>query len=275
MQILQASVAVPDQSTQDLLVSLPVSDASRVPRESVNSGPFHLRVSTRHLQDRSTGDDLVGFASATDAQNQTLVDGGQASGTFQANAGDAGISATVEVTLSGRQIDMIARATNSSRDSRFVAFEWCPRFAAPQGDLNHLVLFVPSRVTPGANGETASTGVLAERFTADAGHPVGTQPFDLGFTRMGREFLSDGTYLRLQNGDRFYLRLIGLGDTLRSVRVQNDPATHSLLLSLSSLDPAAETEQRDQVLRPGQTMQWHLRMEVLPVKVPLAFENSH
>ncbi len=274
MQLLQATVAVPDQPAQDLLASVPVSDAARMPRGSVSGAPFHLRISTRHLQDKSTGEDLVGFAPASDAQNQTLVDGGQASGSFQNPSTAAGLSASLEITLSGRQIDLIARATNHSQDNRYVAFEWCPRFAAPDGDLNHMGFSVPSRGMTGANDEGSSGGILAARFAAEGGQPVGNQPFELRFTHLGRDFLSDGTFVRLQNGDRFYLRILGLGDTLRSVHARSDPATHSLLLELSSIDPAADAEQRDQTLRPGQTMQWHLRLEVLPVKTPQGLENA-
>ncbi|WP_419803957.1 hypothetical protein [Terriglobus sp.] len=264
MQLLQATVAVPDQPAQDLLASVSLSDAARMSPVSISSAPFHLRVSNHHVQEgKGNADDLIGFAPASNPQNQTLVDGGQASGTFQGTAARAGVSATIEVTLSGRQIDLITRATNNSQENRFVSFEWCPRFAAPDGNLNRLLLSVPSGSKIGADGESEAAGIASEH-----GQAIGDHPLDVHLTHLGHESLSDGTYVRLQNGERFSLRVIGLGDTLRSVHARSDPGTHTLLLSLSSLDPAAEAEQRDQTLRAGQTIQWHLRMEVLPVKAP-------
>ena len=269
MQLLQATVAVPDQPAQDLLASVPLSDVAGMAPTSISSAPFHLRISTHHVQagKSDAADDLVGFAPASNPQNQTLVDGGEASGTFQGTADRAGVSASIEVTLSGRQIDLVTRATNKSQQNRYVSFEWCPRFAAPDGNLNHLILSVPSRSAPGAGGDGQAAGVSSEH-----GQSVGDHPLDLHLTHLGREFLSDGTYVRLQNGDRFFLRVLGLGDTLRSVHARSDSATHTLLLSFSSLDPAAEPEQRDQILRAGQTIQWHLRLEVLPVKAAQAAE---
>ncbi|MBE7181603.1 MAG: hypothetical protein INR71_10420 [Terriglobus roseus] len=274
MQVLQTTVAVPDQNPRDLLVSVPLSDAARMPPESISSGPFHLRVSNRSLQEKGAGEDLIGTTPASDAQNQTLVDGGQATGTFTGTGSKAGVTATIEVTLSGRQIDLVARATNKSEESRFVAFEWNPRFAAPDGDLNQLGFSVPSQDTAGATGKQRSSGPGGQFLSATV-RPVGNQPFDFTFSHLDHEFLSDGTYLQLQNGKRFLLRIIGLGDALRSVRARNDAATHSLLLNLSSLDTAPEAEQHDQTLRPGQTVQWHLRMEVLPVKPPLSTDSAH
>lgn len=273
MQLLQAAVAVPDGPMQNLFASLPLSETTRVSPLSVNSAPFHVRVSTHHLQDKGNADDLIGLAPASKAQNQTLVDGGQASGTFQGTGAKADISATVEVTLSGRQIDLVARATNHSDQPRFVSFEWCPRFAAPDDDLNHLGLSVPSRSVLGANGEAVTDGTL-NGYSTENGRAVGTSAIDLRFTRLGREILSDGTYIRLQNGDRYYMRVVGTGDTLRSVHARSDPATKSLLLNLSSMDMAADPAERDQTLRPGQTVQWRLRMEVLPVKTSQAPENT-
>ena len=271
MQLLQAVVAVPDQSTQNLLASVPVSDAAQMPRDSVRSAPFRLRVSAHHLHGTASGEeDLIGLAPAADAKNQTLVDGGQATGTFATASGKNGVSATVEVTLSGRQIDIIARATNDAEENRFVAFEWSPRFAVPQGGQDGFRLYVPTRSAPGKSNGTASSAGPGGAFTADGGGAVGVIPFDLRFTLLGHDYLSDGTYIRLRNGQGFFLRILGLGDSLRSVHAINDPQTHTLLLAVSSMDTGGEAEQQDQILRPGQTMQWHLRLEVLSAKGPQA-----
>ena len=272
MQLLQAAVAVPDQSSQNLFASLSVSDAARVPPVGVNSAPFYVRVSQHHLQVNGAGDDIVNFAPASDTKNQTLVDGGQVTGSFQGDA-KAGTSATVEITLSGRQIDLIARVTNTTEENRFVAFEWAPRFAAPNGNLDQLGLLVPSSAVAGASSTSESKGTSVD-FSRNGGQPVGNRAIDFLFDHLGRDFLSDGTFVRLQNGNRFFLRIVGMGDTLRSVRAKSNPASQSLLLSLSSIDPSAETDRHDQTLRPGQTMQWHLRMEVLPVKSSQAPETS-
>lgn len=263
MQLLQATVAVPDQATQDLLASVSLSDASRIPVTGVNSALFHLRVSPRHLQDKSTGDDLIGFVPASDTHNQTLVDGGQASGSFQGTGTKAGVSGTIEVTLSGRQIDILAQGINSTHENRFVTFEWCPRFAAPDGDLNRLGLFVPLRTRAGAAN---TNGAGPADFSTGDGRPVGTVPFDLRFANLDREFLGEGGHIRLNEAGRYLLRIKGMGNALRSVHVQNDPGTHSLLLGFSSGDPSADAEDRDQMLKPGQTLQWHLRLEVMPLK---------
>ena len=270
MQILQTTVAVPDQPTQDLLDSAPLSDAARMPVTSIDSAPFHLRVSDHHLQEKSTGDDLISFLPATDTLNQTLVDGGQATGTFKGSGAKSGISVTLEVTLSGRQIDLIARATNETQDNRYVVFEWMPRFAAPEHDLNRLSLTIPSHVRVGGGA-----GVNGTDFSTKSGQRVGNAPFDVRFANLGHDLLTDGTFVRLQEADQYFLRILGMGDSLRSVRAKNDPATHSLMLALSSEDPSAEPEQRDQILRSGQHMQWHLRMEVLAVNARQAPEIAH
>lgn len=265
MQLLQAAVAVPNQSVQNLLSSVSVSDAARMTRESITSAPFHLRVSTHHLREKATNDeDLIGLMPATSAQNQTLVDGGMASGTFGSAKGKDGISATLDVTLSGRQIDMVAHATNNSEESRFVAFEWQPHFAVSK-TVTPVRLYVPSRNPPGRADRSPVSDPSAS-FTAEGGGTIGSTPFDLRFSLLAHDYLSDGTYLQLQNGDQYYLRILGLGDSLRSVHAVNDPATHTLLLGVSSMEFSGETEQQDQTLRPGQTMQWHLRLEVLTTK---------
>ncbi|GAA3768438.1 hypothetical protein GCM10022270_31680 [Terriglobus aquaticus] len=275
MQLLQASLAVPEQSVQDLLASVPVSDAAQMPPDRVTSAPFHLRISTHHLREKPAGDeDLIGLSPATDAKNQTLVDGGQAAGNFGSSNSRSGVSATVEITLSGRQIDMVARATNHSEEGRFVAFEWNPRFALSAIGGNQARLYVPSHTAPGKLPGSSATGPNG-KFAAEGGDALGEAPFDLHFTLLGHDYLSDGTYIRLQNGDRFYLRILGLGDSLRSVHAVNDPASHTLLLGVSSMDSSSEAEQQDQTLRPGQTMQWHLRMEVLAVKSPLGPDSAH
>ena len=265
MQLLQATVAGPDQPAQDLFLSPPLSDAARMPVTAVRSAPFHLHVGMHHLQEKSASDDLIAFAPASDAQNQTLVDGGQATGTFEGTE-KAGVSATVEITLSGRQIDLIARATNSTDENRFVAFDWSPRFLAPNNNLDQLGLAIPSR-RPAGTVAGASSPDKASGFSVGDGQPVGQRALDMRFSDLGHDFLSDGTYVRLQDDDRFVLRILGMGDSLRSVHATSDPSSHSLLLILSSMDTVAEPDQRDQTLRPHQTMQWHLRMDVQPVKV--------
>lgn len=262
MQLLQVIAGAPDGTQQNLLAAPPVSDVARMPKNQVTSAPFHVRVSTRHLQDPRSGEDLINLAAAGDTQNQTLMDGGLATGTYTGHGDVADVKATVEVTLSGREIDLTVRAASTANQNRFVSFEWNPRFAVPPGSAAPLRLFIPSR-TALQDGSPRSIAGTRFDFSAANGTEVGQEAFDVRYLALTHEFLGDATDVRMQTNPRHTVQIRGLGQSLRSLRARYDPGTHVLQLSISNMDPLADLAQRDQTLRPGQTLTWHLRLELL------------
>lgn len=270
MQVLQITIAVPDQGTRPLLLAPSVGEIAGAADPQLESAPFHLRVLPRHgVANKSAAEtDLIGNRSAENVQNVTLPDGGHAEGIFPSSVpgdGPTGMETSVSTSLSGRDFDVTVRATNNSSEIRSVALDWSPRFRVPGGSLSHFALVVPSQQR--LDGTAVRTVVgTPQDFSAERGTKLQNRNMDLTYVNLKRTFLGDGPVLRLLDLESgITLRMTALSTSIRSIRVHSDATQQALTLSFSNADAGASAADNEaQMLRPGQTLQWHLRVEVLP-----------
>lgn len=267
MQLLQITVAVPDHATRSLLLAPTAEEVAAMQKPVLDSAPFHLHVSFRHDLSNDAATDLIGLRQATNVQNLATADGGQAEGSFpSAISGDADpmIDTTVTTSLSGRSLDLVVSVANKGQESRAVTLDWSPHFRAPSGNLSHFAMIVPSKQK--ASGSTSQPiAGTPDDFSSDRGTKLSEGGIDATFVALKRDFLGDGPVLRLIDlDDGTTLRMTALSPSIRSIRARTDPKSGVLMLSFSTADPTATGADSDaQMLRAGQTLAWHVRMEVL------------
>ncbi len=269
MEFLQLTMAVPNRGTRNLLAAPSLAEAAFSASGLVTSGLFHLHVSTRREPHaKLLGEpDLMGFSPAQQATNRTTADGGEAAGNFPsagAEQASSGVEAESSVVFTGRALDVTVRLKNTSDANRYALLEWEPQFAAPDADLHHLALSIPSTARTQAAGTASHPGGGTD-FSSGDSRALEDRDSDVTYSALKREFLADGPVMRLSYlEDGVTLRISALSPMLRSVHVRTEAKTHVLALGLTSSDPSAGNgDEPEMVLRPGQTVLWRLRLEIV------------
>lgn len=266
MQLQQAIISVPGHGNTAIVQGPSLAEAAAMPPTALQTSPIHLYVSNTPFagHQESTAADLIGTAPATDVETETLPDGTQVSAKFPAVLpATPDVGAAVTAVLNGHVLDLNVSAKNNASSDRYVAFQWKPRFSLAGQNPSTTMLTLPSRQL--WNGSTQSAAAAAMDFASIGGKPLTTKPIDATLVNLHTEILADGPAVKivdLQNGT--LLRVTGSNPDIRTLRVVSDPVAQTLTLSFESIDPTPDGNRGGELLHPGKSMQWHIRIEVLP-----------
>jgi hypothetical protein len=260
MGILQLSLDLPGRDPQDLLVGTPISSLAPLlqpvtgaPKASLQYSPISLKVFP--LAGNSAGQEILGTQAAQDSRNDMTPGGTGATADFSATpvpgvAGIApppsGLQTKVSTSISERGFDLSITAKNVSSEAKAVVLSWTPTFAIPAKGPGSLRMTPPEMV-----GNTEKPSEI----------PLGAPEFHQTWRGLKYSYLSTGPELQLHNlADAYTLRLIALTPSIRSFRVDKPQDANAVSMTFSTEGPnGART-----AVGPGETLQWHLRIQVVP-----------
>lgn len=260
MGILQLSLDVPARDPQDLLLGTPIASMAPLlqpvtgaPKASLKYSPISLKVFSP--TGAPEGQEILGTQPAQDARNDMTPDGTGVIADFAAAPAPgpngiapppSGIQTKVSATISDRGCDLSITAKNVSDEAKSLVLSWTPQFAIPTKGLSSL------RVTP---PETAENAEKATEIALD------TPNFHRTWQGLRYSYLSSGPELRLHNlADGYTLRLMALTPSIRNFRVDVPQDGSAVSVTFSTEGPNGSKT----VVGPGETLQWHLRIQVAP-----------
>ncbi len=225
---------------------------------------------------------LLKQASSTRETN-IMPDGGEARASFQAGDFDGHWLSQTELTstveLNSTVIEMTVEARNTGSEPEPMGMGWHPRFAI-LGKRGQIVLHVPAtereeiadRATGLPSGRLLPVTGTAYDFAAKDGAPLGSMSLDDTFVHLKPGLMESGPmaeFIDPQSG--YKLRLTALSSNIKAMRVVA-PANEGYL----TIDPMfhyddpfgqewpKQTDTGIEVLQPGQTVQWKIRLEIAP-----------
>lgn len=235
----------------------------------------------------ATGGLLLG-AAADAASTAAMPDGGQAQAVFSGETwGGRWPSKTevkVSVLLSSRTIELTVTARNTGEAAEPVGIGWRPRFAIARGARAGVLLRIPAEAREEVRADGAPTGAMlpvagtAYDFTRDGGVALGEMGLDESFTSLEKGLLEPGPVAQLSDPASGYgLRMTVLSPAIKAIHVYA-PANGDFV----SIDPQFNLDDplgREWsggpggqlgdagmvVLAPGQTTQWRVRLEIVPL----------
>lgn len=230
-----------------------------------------------------------GLILATPSDSSTtsaLPDGGQAEATFHGFDG-SWLSTTdvkVAVLLSGHTMDLTVIARNTGSTPEPVGIGWRPRFAIQNGARARLRLHIPgeSIVETGGHRSAAPTGKLtpvahtAFDFSTPRGARLPDGAVDFCFTDLDEGVMDNGPAAELSDPlDGYKLRISALSPEIKAMRVimPADGSYISIDPQFNYPDPFGKqwtkpSETGMVVLQPGQSTEWKVRLEILPLSEP-------
>ena len=273
MRVLQLTASLPEKGN----VPLFPSPAPEQMRNTESEGAAFV-VMTDYGQKRGATLGSLGLASraADQVENNTMPDGGTAVARFypavnSAAAGapasetprENGIETSVSALLSGHALDLTVTARNVTEQPHTVILSWTPRFLAPSGNLRDYRLVVPSSDRIAGNGAKSVHG-SSEDFSGSEGAQLGDAPIDATFVNLKHSFLGNGPVAELRDmRNNVSLRLTALSPSIRSLHVATSPDGKSIELAYSTAEGGLHSASaNDSLLRPGQQMQWKVRVEI-------------
>ncbi|WP_047488659.1 hypothetical protein [Terriglobus sp. TAA 43] len=260
MGILQLSLDLPGRDPQDLLVGTPIPSLSPLlmpntgaPKASLKYSPISLKVFSP--ADSSEGQEVLAMQAAQDAHNEMTPDGTGATAGFSAEPAPgadgiapppSGLQTQVSTTISDRGYDLSITTKNVTGEPKSVVLSWSPQFAIPTKGLGSL------RITPPETAENAEKA---------AEIPLDTRDLHRTWHGLKYSYLSSGPELRLHNlADGYTLRLMALTSSIRNFRVDVPKDASAVSLTFSTEGPDGTKT----LIGPGETLQWHLRIQVAP-----------
>jgi aldose 1-epimerase len=223
------------------------------------------------------------LASPSDLSNtSTLPDGAQAEATFR-GIGEhwpSKMDVRIAALLSRHTLDLTVTVRNTGTAAAPVGIGWTPKFAIMKGARSQLRLRIPAEavVEQGKRQNGLPTGKLtpvlnsALDYTAPDGVPLSDAPMDTCFADLTQGVMDNGPAAELIDPLNGYkLRLTALSSEIKAVRV-TIPADGSYLSigpQFNYPDPFGHEWDRNGsgmvVLQPGQSTQWKVRLEILPL----------
>ncbi len=285
MRVLQLTVNLPEAGEVPLMIAPSLNelgDASGNEGESLGA-PFSVALDTRPKSGGSAPNpDLLGRA-ADAVESNAMPDGGSATAKFYPTVTDPdgttrehGIQVTVNVLLSGRAVDLMMTARNLTSEPHDVVLRWGPRFRAASGNLQDLRLLVPSSERRLGNSATSVHG-SAEDFSGASGAQLGKAALNATYVNLKRSFLGNGPVVELRDmHNAFGLRLTALSPSIHSLHVETSPDGKTVQLAYSTAEAAGPRAEVPGVppLRPGQQMQWKVRLELAPLAADKALPQT-
>jgi hypothetical protein len=225
------------------------------------------------------------LATPSESSNSsTLPDGGQAEANF--NGFDDHWPSTMDVRtaalLSGHTVDLTVVVRNTGSTAEPIGIGWRPRFAIQNGARSRLRLHIPgeSVVEQGGRRSGIPTGRLtpvahtAFDYSAPGGAKLPDDSMDICFADLQQGVMDNGPAAELSDPLNGYkLRLTALSPEIKAIHVTM-PADGSYI----SIDPQFNYpdpfgHEWDKaggtgmvVLQPGQSTEWKVRLEILPLK---------
>jgi len=277
MQILQMTASLPLKGETRLL-SLPdllqvAASAEAPPSEAANasaaamSGGAFLTYLAERGQERATESGALSLQPTDTSENHGMPDGADVTAVFHAPVKSApgylppGIELRTSMVMSGRSVDIALTARNTGLQALPLRLGWFPHLVIPSGNREQARLILPS-------AEDSSS--KSADFSVPKGRALGTSSIDATYTHLHRSFLSNGPEAELIDPASGYaLRITAISSTIHSLRIIA-PAEKAWVV----IAPIAEPEPRlgegqrsvantTPLLQPGQTLQWHVRVELV------------
>jgi len=222
---------------------------------------------------------------ADSVQTKVLSDGKSAQAVFHLGTFAGGWPGNTELTilveLSGQTVELTMTAQNISTVPEPFGMGWHPYFAIPGGDRSNTRLVIPSsdRLAPPDRNTGISSGNILSTldtpyafFRAD-GTKLGNLPLDETYVNLHSSVMADGPIAELQDPAANYgLRIIPLSSNIKTFRVIAPAGKPwvSIGPDMNVPDPFGhEWDKLDSngmvVLRPGDTLQWKVRLEIFPI----------
>ncbi|HXE09544.1 MAG TPA: aldose 1-epimerase [Acidobacteriaceae bacterium] len=225
---------------------------------------------------------LILAMPSSGSNTSTLPDGGQAEASFR-GSGKGWFSKTdVQVTalLSSHTLDLTVTAHNTGDAAEPIGIGWMPRFAVRTAARRQIRMRIPgeSRVERGErNG--APTGKLlpvsgtAFDFTARDGGKLSDRDMDECFADLEQDVLENGPVAELDDAaDGYRLRLTSLSPEIKAIRVVAPANANFVMIGpqFNYPDPFGHEWTKSGgngmvTLAPGQSVQWKVRLEILPL----------
>lgn len=222
---------------------------------------------------------LILASQTSDVQTQNSTDGQTLTGTI--HAGDFGghwLSDTdlnFTIALSGKAVDATIVAKNVGKEDEPIAIGWHPYFAIPSGDRKQAQLHVPGTEVAQVNnyGDVFPTGKLLPvkgtkyDFTAPAGKAFGDIFLDDNWSHLQRTKGAVDVNLT-DPASNYGVRILGLSPQIKTIQVYAPPTKQFAAIEeqFNFADPfGKEWHGMDTgmvTLRPGQSVEWHVRLEV-------------
>ena len=222
------------------------------------------------------------LATPSDSSSVSLLpDGGQTEATFSAfgEPWPSAMEVKVAALLSSHTIDLTVTARNTGSTEEPMAIGWRPRFAIQGGAQLLLHLPAESVVEEAGRHGLLPTGRLtpvahtAFDYTSESGAPLPRDGMDLCFAELQQGVMDDGPAAELIDAmDGYKLRLTALSPEIKAMRVTmpRDAGYISIGPQFNYPDPFGHEWEKTGgagmvVLQPGQSTQWKVRLEILPL----------
>lgn len=229
----------------------------------------------------STGGLLLKMPAETVKQN-VMPDGGTLQGKFAAsNFGGhwpSQVSVTMTALMSSRAFELKLVARNEGQEATPVGLGWEPQFLMPSGGRTGVKLRLPTQAHEEVSGGR-STGRLTDvsgtalDYTDRAGKDLKEVRLNDTFAGLHAGFLDNGPIAELRDTrSGTGLRMTAMTSTIRAIHVRTRPGDSRISLGFQTNydDPfcrawGKEGQDGMQVLQPGESLQWRIRLELFPL----------
>lgn len=248
-------------------------------------------VAGREGQPEARGGLLLERAADT-SDSRVMPDGGAATAIFHAGnfAGHwpSTTDVTMETLLSGRQLELTITAKNTGTQAEPLGIGWSPRFLLPSGDRSQARLRVgagkrlevaasndqPGRASSLPTGRLLDVNGTAYDLQARGGALLGPGDFDVTFADLKTKLLDSGPVVELNDPASGYgLRITALSSKIKAIHVSSPAGSNYVSISpqFNYDDPlgrewAADEDTGMQVLEPGRTVEWRVRLEMFAME---------
>jgi aldose 1-epimerase len=228
---------------------------------------------------------LLSGRGANTTTTNVMPDGGEAQATF--DVGDFGghwvsrTEITTSVQLSSRALEIKIVARNTGDTPAPMGIGWQPRFSILSGDRGQATLRMPNAVRAEVRDRRSGlpTGKLLPvmgteyDFTARNGRQLSQLSLDDSFVHLRPALLDSGPMAELRDpASNYGLRITAITPAIKAMRVYA-PANErfvSIEPQFNYDDPFGPEWPKSEdtgmvVLQPGQSVQWHVRVEIFPL----------
>lgn len=245
--------------------------------------PANWHNSADPTKDKHAMHGLILASQASDVQTQSSADGQTLTGTI--HAGDFGghwLSQTdlhFTIALAGKAVDATITAKNVGKEDEPMAIGWHPYFAIPSKDRKQALLHIPGTEVAQVNNydDVFPTGKLLPvkgtkyDFLAPEGKPLDDIYLDDNWSHLQRTKGAVDVNLA-DPASNYGVRVLGLSPEIRTVQVYAPPTKQFAAIEeqFNFGDPFGKEWHGMNTgmvtLKPGQSVEWHVRLELFQPK---------
>jgi aldose 1-epimerase len=218
-------------------------------------------------------------------RTNVMPDGAEALAIYNADNFDGHWLSRTEITtsvqLSSRVLEINILTRNTGEEAEPVGIGWHPRFAILSGDRGQMTLKMPSGLR--AEVRDRRSGLPSGRllpvagteydFTARNGARLGELSLDDSFVHLRAGLLENGPVAELRDPKSKYgLRITAMTPSIKAMRAYAPAGANfvSIEPQFNYDDPFGREWASDEdtgmvVLQPGQSVEWKIRLEILPL----------